>query len=267
MIILTLLSVALAVSTEAANTDFIFWSNWDTNNPPWQPSEIHRFGNLKQLKRSRKEVVERRDILQKELQDVENKIKPLDAKIKAVTDYYQSRFKSALGEDVTTLVLQQAMYGSEARKTLAADPTLAHIYHDHARGFVEEFPGVEVTGAGDETVNGWYARKEAAEGPPAAWTLGQEFWTRRRSQWSPGYHQYFYEKDDDHYLYDYVSILGKRYWHIVAPDGSMTPYYNEVPTNDDPAPEQGWKVNYRERAPGQYGPRYYSPAPTLRMVA
>merc|ERR1711964_468155 len=107
-----------------------------------------------------------------------------DAKIKAVENYNQSRFKSPLGEDVTALVLQLAMYGREARKTLTGDNTIAHLYHDHARGFVEEFPGVEVTGAGYGTVNGWYARKEAAAGPPAAWGHDrQEFWTQRRSQW------------------------------------------------------------------------------------
>merc|ERR1711964_571922 len=196
-----------------------------------------------------------------------------DAKIKAVENYNQSRFKSPLGEDVTALILQLAMYGREARKTLTGDNTIAHLYHDHARGFVEEFPGLEVTGAGDDAVNGWYATRVVLEGMiPAAWMVDSpysiedriRYWTHPGGNGYRG--RYFYEKDDGHYLYDYISI-GQRKWQIMAPDGSTTPYYNEVPTNDDPPPAQGWEVYRADRAQGQYGPRYYRPAPTLRMVA
>merc|ERR1712096_349939 len=60
------------------------------------------------------------------------------------------------------------MYGREARKKLTADPPLglAHFCREPPRGHFVEEPGVEVTGAGSTQVNGWYRRREVAEGPP-----------------------------------------------------------------------------------------------------
>merc|ERR1711964_891653 len=69
-----------------------------------------------------------------------------------------NRFRSALGiGDLTAMILQYSMYDREAERVLTADPTLAHLYNDHAGGFEQEPAGVQVTGAGDAQVNGWYA--------------------------------------------------------------------------------------------------------------
>merc|ERR1712096_511017 len=67
-----------------------------------------------------------------------------------------AKFRSALGEDLTVLVLQYTMHDREAEETLTSNPAhgLAHLYHEHKRGFVQE-PGVEVTGAGNTQTNGW----------------------------------------------------------------------------------------------------------------
>jgi hypothetical protein len=45
------------------------------------------------------------------------------------------RFKSALGKDLTTLVLQHAMNRTEAFRTLVPDETLIHLFVDHEKMF------------------------------------------------------------------------------------------------------------------------------------
>merc|ERR1711964_854026 len=83
-------------------------------------------------------------------------------------------------------------HSREARQKLTADPTLAHLYHDYARGFKQK-PGVEVIGAGDHQLNGWYTRKDAREGPPGAWSRGKPSY----SDWEQlNAGRYWYEKDD-----------------------------------------------------------------------
>merc|ERR1711964_68567 len=76
-----------------------------------------------------------------------------------------NRFRSALGVDLTVLVLQYGMCGWEARETLAADPGLDHLFYDHRGGYLPML-GVEVTGAGTRRANGWYRRRETAEARP-----------------------------------------------------------------------------------------------------
>merc|ERR1712000_69622 len=111
-----------------------------------------------------------------------------------------------------------AMYDREAMQKLAADPTLEHLYHDPA--------GVEVKNAGDAQVNGWYHRKEAAEGPPRGWPeyLNEELW----AHYNMGPH--WYEKDDGCFLYLHARSApistgcpsGRQRphsWYIHAPDG------------------------------------------------
>merc|ERR1712096_555442 len=80
-----------------------------------------------------------------------------------------SRFRSALGtDDLTALVLQYAMYDEDARETLEADPSLAHLYRKHQGGYPPA-PGLAVSGAEMYAqVNGWYHRRENTEGAPAA---------------------------------------------------------------------------------------------------
>merc|ERR1712096_101026 len=81
------------------------------------------------------------------------------------------RFLPALGsDDLRALILQYAMYKREAQEKLTADPALglAHFYEQpHKKNFIREPSGVEVMGAGYTNVNGWYRRRENAEGPPS----------------------------------------------------------------------------------------------------
>merc|ERR1711964_780954 len=135
----------------------------------------------------------------------------------------------------------------EAKDTLTGDPAhgLAHLYEGK---FVQQ-PGVEVTGAGTDAVNGWYARKEAAEGPPSSWPYQESDW----AQWNAGRH--WYEKDDGCIVY-----RGRRHWRICAPDGNWR--YWQTTRSDAPAghrggppPGQGWRASSGR-----------APAPTLRVV-
>merc|ERR1712096_160913 len=119
---------------------------------------------------------------------------------------------------LASLILQFAMGDREAQETLATpragllyrnDPThgLAHLYDDYVRWYIREC-GVEVTGAGDATVNGWYHRREATEGPPSRGWPVQQDWTRyNRGSYC------WYEKDDGFFIY-----RGLRYWAIRGPD-------------------------------------------------
>lgn len=77
-----------------------------------------------------------------------------------------NKFRSALeSEDLTAVVLQYAMCAGEAKAKLSSDPGLVRLYNKYTITYVEQ-PGVEVMGAGDAQVNGWYHRKERVEGPP-----------------------------------------------------------------------------------------------------
>merc|ERR1712096_368803 len=88
------------------------------------------------------------------------------------------------------------MYDREARQKLAADPALGltHFYQEpHRRHFVEEL-GIEVTGAGIAQANGWYHRREVAEGPPRPWKSSRQFIRRTRGRpW--------FEKDNGYHIY------------------------------------------------------------------
>jgi len=101
-------------------------------------------------------------------------------------------FRSALGEDLTALVLQYTMYDLPARAILTADPRLTHLYRGHERGFAKD--GVELTGAGDAQMNGFYARRGTSDKPPRGWAEGDD-WARENAG------AYWYEKDDDCFIF------------------------------------------------------------------
>jgi len=163
-----------------------------------------------------------------------------------------NRFRSALEvPDLTAMILQYGMYDREARRVLTADPTLVHLYNDHAGGFKQP-AGVEVTGAGYAQVNGWYYRKEASEGPPRSWP----------NQWDWSYvnaGRPWYEKDGGCYIHrsEWTSS-----WRICNPDGVSRYTYKVPPGSDDgghgpPASgSRSWRVSLHGTAP----------APTLRVV-
>jgi len=140
------------------------------------------------------------------------------------------------------MVLQYAMYDRKARENLTGD--LAHIYHN---GRFEREPGVEVRDAGDARVNGWYARKEAAEGPPRVWRPNWPNWAQENGG------RRWYEKDDSCFIYHNQNSV----WYFHAPNGN-TRYFCRVSPDQVPAapPAEGWERWRRGRAP----------APTLRVV-
>merc|ERR1711964_93565 len=55
---------------------------------------------------------------------------------------------------------------------------------------------LEVTGAGDSRVNGWYARKKKEEGPPSRWPSNWNW----KDKWRNA-DRHWYEKDDGCFIY------------------------------------------------------------------
>jgi len=156
-------------------------------------------------------------------------------------------FRSALGEDLTAIVLQFAMYDMEAIENLATDPTLglAHLYR--AGRFVR-VTGVEVTGAGTAQMNGLYRRRENSEGPPWGWyDSGYSLpWWVHATQGRP-----WYEKDDGCYICcDRISI--SKVWDCRIKEGAT---YYSVESSAALPPAQGWtKMSWNE-----------GPAPTVSL--
>jgi len=114
-------------------------------------------------------------------------------------------------------------------------------------------PCVEVARAGNAQVNGWYVRKEAAEGPPGAWDLhSKEGWSQKNGD------RPWYEKDDGCFIYRHTGFGGG--WRILTPAGNY-PYYCEVSTRQAvmasvTPPAQGWLATWDR----------YNPVPTLLVV-
>jgi len=179
-------------------------------------------------------------------------------------------FRSALGiDDLTAIILQYAMHAREARQKLTADPTLAHLYHNHARGFQEE-SGVEVIGAGDTQLNGWYARKEVCE------AVRRKRFSLRHCDWAQSNAgRYWYEKDDGCSIRA-VDDINKMYgmlpdggWVICGSKSGDVRYTRYVPAEQDDGlasrliavtglpPAQGWRCR-------RFGAT--APAPTLQVM-
>merc|ERR1711964_782561 len=124
---------------------------------------------------------------------------------------------------------------------------------------------------GLDAANGLYVRKEAAEGPPAAWDLDNDpEWTERNTC-------HWYEKDNGCFIFQEMSGGGSCTWwawKLRAPfrfhapyckgphaDTGFPTYTNPGPgphsaPTDDP-PSQGWKIGSSIDA---------LPVPTLRVV-
>merc|ERR1711964_50572 len=105
---------------------------------------------------------------------------------------------------------------------------------------------LEVTGAGTNAVNGWYARKKKAEGPPRAWPKTRN-WKAERFNTAP----HWYKKDDGCYIY-----RARHGWYMICADGRSCYYRFERGVDADTPPGQGWI----KETNGQI------PAPTLRAV-
>merc|ERR1711964_254892 len=97
---------------------------------------------------------------------------------------------------------------------------------------------VEVADAGDAEVNGLYARKDAALGPPRRWNdnMGRHS-LRVWAEHNTG--RYYYEKDDGCFLYRFGQNP-RGVWFICAPGRHA--YYNAPSASDDP-PAEGWRIN------------------------
>lgn len=178
------------------------------------------------------------------------------------------RFRSALGiESLTAMVLQYTMHSREARQKLTADPTLAHLYHDHARGFQDVPPGVEVIGAGDTQLNGWYTRKDAREGPPNGFSIYSD-WADWIS-WNAGH--YWYVKDDGCHIRainDIDHLCRYRGWMICGSKyGDARYYYATAEVQiSDPLTEEGNDLSRPPRGQGwNYNMFPFAPVPTLRV--
>jgi len=111
--------------------------------------------------------------------------------------------------------------------------------------------GVQLTGAGNARLNGWYARKTAAEGPPRCYSGKATKW----SQECLGRH--WYEKADGAYIF-HRNDKWSPDWRICAPNDSAYTYRSGyyVPANANPPP-----VKWKSAHDFQDGP-----APTLRLV-
>jgi len=172
------------------------------------------------------------------------------------------RDSSILGIDLTAMTLQYAMYDQEAREKLTRGRNvLALVYLYRKNGFEQQpIPGVQVTGAGVDTVNGWYDlvwwydRNEVTELFSAEeLRLGEGL-----QDGSP-----YYEKDDGCIIYlDRARGFlerreARRWWRIRTSDG-LSRYLRYMPDDsEDPfPPSQEWVVY-------QHG---HAPAPTLHVV-
>merc|ERR1711964_609533 len=145
----------------------------------------------------------------------------------------------------------------EALEKLTADPSLglAHLYRP---GKFTLEPGVEVIGAGNPRINGWYHHREASEGPPRnnVRNYSREGWLRH-TQGRP-----WYEQDNGCYIDSFCIITAYVEWNCCDPTEELqwiTCYRNQTFTEtplDASLPPEGWSHC-------RGGSR---PAPTLRVV-
>merc|ERR1711964_854154 len=115
---------------------------------------------------------------------------------------------------------------------------------------------------GSAEVNGWYTRKEHADGPPSAVEGLEDEWDNGCwDQYNEGRH--WYEKDDGCFLYqdafsadDWV-LIDQRDCFRVDPWKSYrcSPPADHWQGNDTPLPTQGWEIDVGD-----------VPAPTLQLV-
>merc|ERR1711964_167924 len=118
--------------------------------------------------------------------------------------------------------------------------------------------GVEVTGAGSAEVNGWYDRKELAEGPPPGWyswsPLGNIQWRWRQERMHAN--RPWYQKDDGCFIrYD------EHAWFIHTPNGyRLYARRSGRQYPEDAPPAQEWNTAYIP-----VGMRGAVPAPTVTV--
>jgi len=257
MIIPTLLSVALVISTEGARVHV-------GNAPP----DDNRFRSA--------------------LRDLASKSEREGSKV-GFAPRVEGMFIPALGEDLTMLVLQYALYDREAVEkltlspcpdciledgtkieqwmfcprcdasgTIPADPSLGLARFYRPKKFTQE--GVEVLGAGSAYLNGWYRRREADEGPPGVWRGTDEaplVLPKEWIQWTKG--RPWFEKDDGSFIWSINVFIGDKRGTWWCCDERAHPLYH-VETESALPPAAGWVVK-RGRRDGK------SPPPTLRVVS
>lgn len=128
--------------------------------------------------------------------------------------------------------------------------------------------GVEVSGAGDERVNGWYLRKEGTEWPPSGFLSGWSVEARksRGTDHNVGRHDW-YEHQDGYSKKGvckdgraYINLAGEGKCYINTYEPHTSAYVAKLSGADPPA--SGWEV-YNTHHPGV--PKK-SPAPTLKVV-
>jgi len=153
-------------------------------------------------------------------------------------------FASPLGEDLTALVLQFAMYGLSARLAIAngSDLGLAHLYHDYRRGYETAPCGMEVVGAHESeypSVNGWYYLRDGS--------AYNRFMHERDPNWKPPTNRrsttymYWFEKDDGCYICHHRQVWNRsedEYWECYDANGNLC---YDVQTREPPC-------NYRSLA-------------------
>merc|ERR1711964_389102 len=99
-------------------------------------------------------------------------------------------------------------------------------------------PGMKVTGAKPETLNGWYDQRENTNEPPEKWQSTPEQWVQETAG------QTWYEKDDGCFIqklahprpewrwFDNAGDL--RYTHVPATESSIPPVTGQTDA------QQGW---------------------------
>merc|ERR1712096_89485 len=130
-------------------------------------------------------------------------------------------------------------------QTFAAHVTLAHLYYDHFEKF-EQQSGVEVAGAKDAKMNGWYRRKVCEDPPRDSWIKNNvKYWNGRKRH--TGGRPWF-EKNHPRVMATALKPnMSKIYWcsiwkqgqWLCADEDGTTRYY--VRSEAGLPPAAGWK--------------------------
>merc|ERR1711964_434063 len=153
-----------------------------------------------------------------------------------------AKFRPALIDELTALILQYGVYDREDRETLASELGLTDLFRQEL--------GVMVTGAGYAEVNGFYHRRHAKEGPPKksffVWPgMLHETWLYRAGGRS------WYQKDDG----CHIMFVGGS-WFCCASNGRIRYYAWDKNTERPPSGAWGNSPEDQEDLP----------APTVRLV-
>merc|ERR1711964_533230 len=120
----------------------------------------------------------------------------------------------------------------------------------------------EVRGAGEEEANGWYRRREHAEGPPCflGTVWGHPSWTWSQSVWDREYKgQYWYENSNGYFIFLDVAEQGQYLLWKIRSNRNASLYVCSPQGSEKVPPTYGW-------VPNKHIVEDITPAPTLQVV-